>query len=103
MADIIKGVPDGYVPPAQSGEPAGGIAIGATSDRQLRVTDRSNVSNSDLLMSIEELLRHIRLELMLNNENMFPTVNFENERKAVDRMYNDPRGYYSNATDDTLM
>lgn len=73
---IVQGVPNGYTDPITAG---GGIAIGATPARELKVSD---AADADLLRLAIMTLLDIHRELILLNNNLFPTVNFDNERTA---------------------
>ena len=99
---IIRGVPNNYQAPSQAPEPATGISVGATpangSPLDRRSLRTSDWTTQDLLLSIDELLRHIRWELMfINNTQSNPTTQMDWERNDTDALYNDPRGFYSNA------
>lgn len=75
---IVQGVPGDYVDPPLGG---GLIAIGATPARELLT---ANMTERQLLAAIGQLLAAILLETRLQNQLLFPNVNFENERAALD-------------------
>ena len=75
MAGIVQGIPGGVQPSPQLGPNA--IPIEATADRELRVADRLEGRGLDDLYN---MLADIRNELMMFNNNMFPAVDFTQER-----------------------
>lgn len=75
MANIVEGVPFGYVKPPKSADT--GIPIEATHKKELTTAD---MTERQLMILQCQLLFSILAEVRLNNEKMFPNVNWDNER-----------------------
>lgn len=80
MANIIDVVPPQYAPPISAPQlPVGGVVDPNTGNPSAQVTDLKAAPRQE---ETNRLLGNILVELQLLNENLFPRVNFEAERKG---------------------